>query len=164
MIAEPEDRSRARAKVPEESERHETSYRAILKDSLTVFSDSGSLQVDSEISFDMADKGTSAADCFAASVLGGIMHHVASRARAAGMTIEDVEGRIAISISDPLSVIGVIGCSAPPAVSSVRITIYLWADIGERAADFLERSLESCFIFNTMKKACDVDIRFVMSD
>lgn len=83
---------------------------------------------------------------------------------AAGIMIEDVESRIAITISEPLSIIGVIDCSAPPAVSSIRITIYLWADIGERATEFLERSLESCFIYNTMRKSCDIDIRFVMSD
>lgn len=156
------DGARARSLVPEESERYEISYRAILKDTLTVFSDGGALQVDSEISFDMADKGTTAADCFAASLLGGIMHHIAGRAQAAGITLEDVEGKIAMTISEPLSVIGVIGCSVPPAISSVRITIYLWADIGERAIDLLERSLDSCFICNTMKKACDMDIRFVM--
>ena len=142
---------------------HELSYRAVTCDSsVKLIFENNELEVTSEISFDSKGDCRSAVNYFLSSIIGGILHHIMETARRSHIILDDVEAKLHISLKNPLTFLGVIGYTDLPVIENCRITLYMYTEMEEPdVLHFIEKSLETCFIYQTIRKAVTVDINFV---
>ena len=124
-----------------ESYNYDASYRAVLSsnDVVKVFTEKDFIEVNSQISFDIEDS-----------------------------KIEEIndtyilEGKIKIKLKNPLTVLAVKGYSEEAKIDSCDITVYLFSDLeDDELIEFCKKSLNSCFIYNTLKDIMDINIKFI---
>ena len=74
----------------------------------------------------------------------------------------DIEGKIKIKLKNPLTVLAVKGYSEEAKIDSCDITVYLFSDLeDDELIEFCKKSLNSCFIYNTLKDLMDINIKFI---
>ena len=149
--------------APKEAYTYDFAYRSVARDDrVLVYTNKDAIELSREFTFDIDAPADNALDHLAASIVGGIMLHVRSDAGKAGIETDDLEGRMELSLANPLSALGVIGYDEPPAISRCMLTVYLYADLAESEFEsFMKRSLEKCLMYQTMQKAFPLEVRFV---
>lgn len=149
-----------------ESENYEISYRAVkqAKKNLKLYTDKDEIEIEGEISFDIDARARSSMDYFAASVMGGLVCHIMDSAHRKNILLEDIEGKLKLNLKNPLTVLGVKGYDEFPYIESCEAVIYVYSDIGEKELyAFLDDSLKSCFIYQTLERALKISVRFVLT-
>ena len=126
-----------------ESYNYDVSYRAIVNSNnvVKVFTERDYIEVNSQISFDIEDSSNTSFNYFTSSIISGI---------------------IKIKLKNPLTVLAVNGYTEEAKIDSCEITIYLFSDLeDDELVDFCKKSLNSCFIYNTLKDVIDINIKFI---
>lgn len=150
-----------------EATNYDISWRGVLynKDNFKLFTNNSSIEVTSEISFDINSDNKSSLNYFASSILGGITHSIISNSKNANLDIEELEGKIHLVLKNPLTLLGVKGYEDEPKIKECNITFYLYADTDEEnLIKFCKESLKRCFIYNTLKEAITFNIKFLPID
>lgn len=147
-----------------ESTNYNLSYRGILTNNeFKLYTTNNSINVSSEISFDINADYASSINYFAASILGGIAHGIVSQSKQLNIDIEELEGKIHLNLKNPLSLIGVKGYNEEPKIDFCNITYYLYADYDENdLLKFCNTALNKSFIYNTLKHVINFDIKFIL--
>ncbi len=147
-----------------ESENYSTSYRGILtrEEGVKVFTEKNYMEVDSEVEFDIKKSHFSSLDYFSSSIIGGILLNLKKNFNRENILIDDLESKIELNLKNPLSLIGVRGYNEKPEISSCRITIYMYSELeGEKLIEFCKKSLDKCYIYNTICNAMEVTVKFI---
>lgn len=147
-----------------ESEFYDLSFRTVVnsKNIAKVFTEKTSIEVDSEISFDIEASEKSAINYFATSVIGGILHNLIFRAKKEGIELYDLESKINLQIENPLTILAVRGYEEEPRVRKCDIKVYLYSDIDdEELVNFCNETLKTSLIFNTFKDSIDFNVKFI---
>lgn len=149
-----------------ESTNYNLSYRGILTNNeFKLYTTNNSINVSSEISFDINADYASSINYFATSILGGIAHSIVSQSKQLNIDIEELEGKIHLNLKNPLSLIGVKGYDEEPKIDFCNITYYLYADYDENdLLKFCNTALNKSFIYNTLKHVINFDIKFILID
>lgn len=149
-----------------EANNYDISYRAVFhgEKSLKLYTDKEPIEIVSDISFDSEADEKSAVNYFAAAIAGGILYHIVEIANKNGILLEDVEGKVRLKLKNPLSIIGVKGYEESPYIESCDFVIYLYSDMEENELlIFLKDSLQKCFIYKTLEKSMNINVRFVFT-
>ena len=130
-----------------ESTNYNLSYRGILTNNeFKLYTTNNSINVSSEISFDINADYKSSINYFATSILGGIAH-------------------IYINLKNPLPLIGVKGYNDEPKIESCNIIFYIYSETEEKELQaFCQKSLNKSFIYNTLKNSISFNIDFILID
>lgn len=147
-----------------ESYNYDASYRAVLSsnDVVKVFTEKDFIEVNSQISFDIEDSNKTSFNYFASSIISGIIHNLIFISKKLNIKLEDIEGKIKIKLKNPLTVLAVKGYSEEAKIYSCDITVYLFSDLeDDELIEFCKKSLNSCFIYNTLKDLIDINIKFI---
>ena len=87
-----------------ESTNYNLSYRGILTNNeFKLYTTNNSINVSSEISFDINADYKSSINYFATSILGGIAHSLIRQSKKNNIEIEELEGKIYINLKNPFS-------------------------------------------------------------
>jgi len=98
-----------------ESTNYNLSYRGILTNNeFKLYTTNNSINISSEISFDINADYKSSINYFATSILGGIAHSLIRQSKKNNIEIEELEGKIYINLKNPLTLIGVKGYNDEP--------------------------------------------------
>ena len=147
-----------------ESYNYDISYRAIVNSNnvVKVFTERDYIEVNSQISFDIEDSSNTSFNYFTSSIISGIIHNLIFVSQKSNIKLEDIEGKIKIKLKNPLTVLAVNGYTEEAKIDSCEITIYLFSDLeDDELVDFCKKSLNSCFIYNTLKDVMDINIKFI---
>ena len=147
-----------------ESYNYDVSYRAIVNSNnvVKVFTERDYIEVNSQISFDIEDSSNTSFNYFTSSIISGISHNLIFVSKKSNIKLEDIEGKIKIKLKNPLTVLAVNGYTEEAKIDSCEITIYLFSDLeDDELVDFCKKSLNSCFIYNTLKDVMDINIKFI---
>ena len=149
-----------------ESTNYNLSYRGILTNNeFKLYTTNNSINVSSEISFDINADYKSSINYFATSILGGIAHSLIRQSKKNNIEIEELEGKIYINLKNPLTLLNVRGYNEEPKIDSCVITYYLYADIDENnLIEFCNSCLKKSFIYNTLKNVINFEIKFILID
>ena len=149
-----------------ESTNYNLSYRGILTNNeFKLYTTNNSINVSSEISFDINADYKSSINYFATSILGGIAHSLIQQSKKNNIEIEELEGKIHLVLKNPLTLLNVKGYNEEPKIDSCIITYYLYADIDEtNLIEFCNLSLKKSFIYNTLKNVINFKIKFILID
>lgn len=147
-----------------ESKNYDLTFRGILSNNIfKMYTNNDSINISSEISFDINADYASSINYFSASILGGIAHSIVSQSKQHNIDIEELEGKIHLNLKNPLSLIGVKGYNEEPKIESCNITYYLYADFDEHGLlKFCNTSLNKSFIYNTLKHVINFNIKFIL--
>lgn len=148
-----------------ETEFYDISFRTVVnsKNIVKIFTEKSSIEVDSEINFDIEASEKSSINYFASSIIGGILHNLIFRARKNGIDIYDLEAKINIQIENPLTILAVRGYEQEPKIKKCAIKVYLYSEIDEdELINFCKRTLNGSLIFNTLKNAIDINVKFIV--
>ncbi|MFT4444935.1 OsmC family protein [Parvimonas sp. G1967] len=147
-----------------ESYNYDVSYRAIVNSNnvVKVFTERDYIEVNSQISFDIEDSSKTSFNYFTSSIISGIIHNLIFVSKKSSIKLEDIEGKIKIKLKNPLTVLAVNGYTEEAKIDSCEITIYLFSDLeDDELVGFCKKSLNSCFIYNTLKDVMDINIKFI---
>lgn len=147
-----------------ESLYYDVSYRTVLNSEnvARVFTEKDAIEVDSDVNFDVEGSYKSALNYFASSVIGGVVQNLLFRLKKKHIEVSELEGRIELKLQHPLTILDVKGYEEEPRIKECEITIYLYADVDEEElVQLCHHSLNSCFIYNTLKDTVEMRIRFV---
>ena len=147
-----------------ESRNYDVSYRAILtnKETVKVFTEKDFIEVTSEVEFDSEKSQYSSLNYFASSIVGGIIHSLKNTGKRSGIFLGEIEGKIKIKLKNPLTLLGVKGYEEEPVISECSIIMYIYSELDdEEIIKFCEKALKYCYIYNTVKKSINTDIKFL---
>lgn len=149
-----------------ESTNYNLSYRGILTNNeFKLYTTNNSINVSSEISFDINADYKSSINYFSASILGGIAHTIIKESKHSDIEIEELEGKIHLVLKNPLTLLNVKGYDEEPKIENCSITYYLYADTEEeQLIEFCNKALQKSFIYNTLKNVINLDIKFILID
>lgn len=147
--------------VPE-SECFTAKYRAVLRgEKIKLFTPNDSISLYSQVNFDNQSLQKSAVDYFAVSILGGILSSVKAHFAQQRADIVEMEGKIWLNLSNPLTLLGVHGYDEPPHITDCKIKIFISSDLDDQTFDKLtEAALRNCFIYNTLNKTFSFTVLF----
>ncbi|MGG6310507.1 hypothetical protein [Paenibacillus macerans] len=129
--------------------------------SVKIYTNKNSFQIEKQISFDSEYKPISSLEYFAGSVLSSILLSFLEQSKKRGSIIEEIEGVLNLSLENPLSMIGVKGYNEEPFIGKMTVTIFLYADLEDKAFDdFCFGALAKSPIYNTLKRSMELEVRF----
>lgn len=146
-----------------ESYNYDVSYRATwnYENIVKVFTDKDYIKVNAPISFDIDEKNETSFNYFATSIISGIIYSIVSKAKEEKLDIQDIEGKIKLTLKNPLTLLEVKGYYEKPKIENIEVTIYFYLELFDNELDeFLKRSIDNCFIYNTLKDAIDIKLNF----
>lgn len=147
-----------------ESTNYDFSFRGVLAENneLKLFTNNNYISINSDVHFDINGDEKSSINYFACSLLGGIIHTLLNQAKLKNIDLEEIEGKIYLTLKNPLTLLGVRGYIDEPFISDSLINIYLYADIkDEDLIAFCEDSLKYSYIYNTLKSSINIKINFI---
>ena len=75
--------------------------------------------------------------------------------------IVEMEGKIWLNLTNPLTLLGVRGYSEQPVINDGKIKIFISSDLDDQTFDKLtEAALRNCFIYNTLNKTFSFTVLF----
>jgi len=123
-----------------ESTNYNLSYRGILTNNeFKLYTTNNSINVSSEISFDINADYKSSINYFATSILGGIAHSLIQQSKKNNIEIEELEGKIYINLKNPLTLIGVKGYNDEPKIESCNIIFYIYSETEEKELQLINK-------------------------
>lgn len=143
----------------DESKKYSVSFRAINDISIKVYTENNVLTLGSEVDFDIKSNRNDSLNYFSTSVIGGIISCILTQSKKDKIELEDVEGRIRTTISNPLTLLGVRGYDSVPQIISCDIVLYYYCekDISE---EFMMKYVEKSLMYNTLKDTIEFNFRF----
>jgi uncharacterized OsmC-like protein len=138
-------------------------FRAISNDprSVKIFSNGNSFEFRAQMTFDAEHEGVTGVEYFLGSIVGSILLSLLELAQRKHIRIEEMEGRLGAKLENPLSLLHVRGYDREPAVGSIAVTVYLYADMEEGALlRFCDEALTRCPVYNFMKKTDSIAVSF----
>lgn len=146
-----------------ESHHYDISYRAILIDeNIKLFTEKYALEVDSEVEFDIEKNYKSSINYFASSIISSIILNTKLQFKKENIITEEIEGKINLTLSNPLTLLGVKGYDAEPKISKCHIMIYIYTELEENETiKKCNEFLKKCYIYNTLKNAFEFEVKFI---
>ena len=146
-----------------EAQNYDISYRAIIsKNNLKFYTNNDIIEIDNDINFDIDASSKTSLNYFASSLLSSIIHNLIKRAKERNIFIDDIEGKISLTLKNPLTLLGVRGYNEKPKISHCTVKIYLYSDIDDsELINFCNNSLDYCFIYNTLKDSININVNFI---
>ncbi|WP_127447891.1 OsmC family protein [Veillonella sp. 3310] len=145
-----------------ESTHYDLSLRGILMDdTFKVYTANDAIQVTSDVNFDIQGDAKSSLNYFASSIMGGIAHTIINEGKRAHLEIEELEGKIHLTLAEPLTILGVKGYHEPPSIKTCHITYYVYADTdNDSLIFFCNEALKKSYIYHTLQQAMELTIQF----
>lgn len=145
-----------------ESENYIAKYRAVLREKhIKLFTANDAIMLTSQVNFDIQCEEKSALDYFATAILGGILTSVQSTFTQHHADILEMEGKIWLNLTHPLTLLKVRGYESPSKISESNIKIYISSDLEEAEFECLtKKALENSFVYQTLKNAFPFEINF----
>lgn len=146
-----------------ESNNYNVTYRIVTNDLINVkmYTDRNLIEASKQISFDSQYEELSSVDYFIGSLATSMMLVILEQSRTHQIVLEDIEAVFHATLENPLSLIGVKGYEEPPIIKKIDVVFYLYADLEEEELFNLCRSfLNQSPIYNTLKQAVSIDVRF----
>lgn len=146
-----------------ESRVFDMSFRGTSNDlsSVKIFTNKNSVQIEKQISFDSEYKEMTSLEYFAGSVLSSIILTLLEQSKKKGSIIEEIEGVLSLSLDNPLSLVGVKGYDQEPVIRNITVTVFLFVDLEDNDfADFCCSALKNSPIYNTLKRAMELEVIF----
>lgn len=149
-----------------ESYNYDLSFRGIFSNNeFKLYTNNDNINITSEINFDLNADYRSSINYFASAILGGIAHSLISQSKRYNIEIEELEGKINLTLKNPLTLLNVKGYDGEPKIENCRIIYYLYADTTEDILfTFCNTALLHSFIYNTLKNTINFDIKFTLID
>lgn len=149
-----------------ESMEYEFRYRGILKEekAVKVYTDKDSLNIEEEVSFDIEGSCHTSINYLTTALLSGILKSIVRVFRRKDCFLYDLEGKVRITLSNPLTILGVKGYEEPPFLSNCQITIYGYSDLEEQEFLLLcKEGLENSLIYNSCKNGFPIRVTFIQT-
>jgi hypothetical protein len=145
-----------------ESENYTAKYRAVLREKqIKLFTANDAIMLSSQVNFDIQSEQKSALDYFATAILGGILASTKAIFAQHHADILELEGKIWLNLTHPLTLLNVRGYETPPKISESKIKIYISSDLEEAEFAYLtNKALENSFVYHTLKNAFPFEIDF----
>lgn len=145
-----------------ESENYTAKYRAVLREKqIKLFTANDAIMLSSQVNFDIQSEEKSALDYFATAILGGILASTKAIFAQHHADILELEGKIWLNLTNPLTLLNVHGYDSPPKISEGKIKIYISSDLVEDEFTHLtQKALARCFVYQTLKTAFPFAIDF----
>ena len=145
-----------------ESTHYDLSLRGVLMDTtFKVYTANDAIPVTSDVNFDIQGDVHSSLNYFASSIIGGIAHTIINEGTRSHLDIEELEGKIHLTLAEPLTILGVKGYEASPSIDTCRITYYVYADTDDDTlTSFCHEALQKSYIYHTLQRAMDLTIQF----
>ncbi|CAM4294722.1 OsmC family protein [Paenibacillus tarimensis] len=156
-------RSKAEINTLYESRIFDMNFRGTSNDLSTVkiYTNKNSFQIEKQISFDSEYKPISSVEYFAGSVLSSIILTLLEQSQKSGLTIEEIEGVLNLSLANPLSLVGVKGYDEEPYIQRLTVTVFLYVDLEDKELnDFCYDALKKSPIYNTLKRSLELEVIF----
>ena len=147
-----------------ESYNYDVTYRTVLSSDkvIKVFTDKDFIEVDEQMSFDIEYSKKTSFNYFATSIISGIIYNLLLKSKENKLNLQDIEGKIKLTLKNPLSLLSVKGYFDEPKIENCEITIYVYSELeDDELIEFCKNSLKSCFMYNTLKNAMDIKVKFV---
>lgn len=136
---------------------YQASYRGVVnqEQKINVLTNKTSISVELSVDFDNESAKTTALDYFASSILSDMLLTIIQYMGKRGIEIDDLEGKIDVTLAEPLALLLVNGYSDPPEISALAVTIYGYLEV-ETAEEFQQvmfQALHHSVFYNTLTKA-----------
>ncbi|MBB6690076.1 OsmC family protein [Cohnella xylanilytica] len=157
------NRANDKLNAPYESKVFDIRFRGTSNDlsSVKIYTSKNRFQIEKQISFDPESEPISSMEYFAGSVLSSILLTLLEQSKKRGSIIEEIEGVLNLSLENPLSLLGVKGYEEEPFISKMTVTVYLYADLEDKAFDeFCLGALAKSPIYNTLKRSMELEVVF----
>ncbi len=145
-----------------ESTHFDVSLRGVLmSDTFKLYTANDVIPITSDVNFDIQGDVKSSLNYFVASILGGIAHTLINEGKRAHLEIEELEGKIHLTLAEPLTILGVKGYETPPSIKTCHITYYVYADTDDDTLiSFCHEALQKSYIYHTLQRAMELTIQF----
>ena len=134
-----------------ESTHYDLSLRGVLMDdTFKVYTVNDAIQVTSDVNFDIQGDAK-----------GGIAHTIINEGKRFHLDIEELEGKIHITLAEPLTILGVKGYEEAPSITTCHITYYVYADTDDDTLmSVCHNALQKSYIYHTLQRAMELTIQF----
>ncbi len=145
-----------------ESTHYDLSLRGVLMDdTFKIYTANDAIQVTSDVNFDIQGDAKSSLNYFASSIMGGIAHTIINEGKRFHLDIEELEGKIHITLAEPLTILGVKGYEEAPSITTCHITYYVYADTDDDTLmSVCHNALQRSYIYHTLQHAMELTIQF----
>jgi hypothetical protein len=146
-----------------ESQMYDLHFRGTSNDlsSVKIYTNKNSFQIEKQISFDSEYKPISSLEYFAGSLLSSILLAFLEQSKKRGSIIEEMEGVLSLTLENPLSLLGVKGYEEEPFISKMAVTVFIYADLEDKAFDdFCLGALAKSPVYNTLKRSMELEVVF----
>lgn len=131
---------------------------------ISVYTGSASFSLEKRFSFDREDTNVSAVSYFIGAVLSSLMLTFRAFARSKSIDIEEMEGLVGVELAQPLNLIGVRGCQTPPSFTSLKFSIYFYADAPEQELEEVQqKTLSEDLLYTSLDACITKSTRFILS-
>lgn len=147
-----------------ESNYYDISFRGIVNEykKIDILTNKTNISVDSTINFDIENEKISSIEYFATAILSDLLFSIINFGKKSNVYIDDLEGKIDITVSSPLSLLNVKGYDDLPNIEKINIIIYLYLDV-ETENEFIlfcEKAIEISYIYNLLKTTGKIELNF----
>ncbi|WP_101772419.1 hypothetical protein [Peptostreptococcus faecalis] len=147
----------------EESRLYKYDYRMVTKgkEGIKIFSNYLSLNVTSELSFDIKNEELTSLDHFNIALGTSIIFSILSYDKKNGNYIYDIEGKFDFILSNPLSYLGVVGCDEEVRINEIEATLYIDdLDEIENIEEYCTNGLKQSVLYNSTKNSIKFNLKF----
>lgn len=119
------------------------------------------IKVQQPVNFDSAARETSSLDHFAVALISDVLLAVQRYARQQQIEIDDLEGVAYFELSEPLTLLMVVGYDGLPDIQQIKLKVYLYADVPEQQfTDFCQQAVRLAPLLNLMQATGRIQLIF----
>ena len=90
------------------------------------------------------------------------MYSIANLVKKNDIFLDDFEGKIFLTLSNPLTLLGVKNYNEEPNITKCIVKIYAYTELDDKDfINFCNTALKNSFIYNTLKNAIPITINFI---